>query len=325
MSLLSLHVALITETFIPSLNDRANPLRHLSEGLRALGHRVELIRPRQGDETVPANGDVVLCHTGWRHLQWGQLLMYKLLRRWRRDRPDVLLMAADGPLGKSALRAARRLHITVVSGVDSQLFDPIRRSHLLRSSWGLDDDDLALIHSGRLAGDQNLGLLKLSLEGLRARFPLRRLKLIVIGDGPQRRSLQQQLPDAIFCGPQHGEVLATHYASADVLLLPDVRADLTEPFGNLVLQAQASGLAVVAYDQGAAVQHIHHGHTGAVALPGDEEGFIDAAGWLLEDEEALRRVRLNARHHATRQDWGGAIKHFESQLRSACDRTGAPP
>jgi glycosyltransferase involved in cell wall biosynthesis len=75
---------------------------------------------------------------------------------------------------------------------------------------------------------------------------------------------------------------------------------------------------VVAYDEAAAGQHIRHGHNGALAMPGDEEAFTDAARWLLEDSETLRRVRLNARQHASRQGWSAIIEQFERLLFNAC-------
>lgn len=86
----------------------------------------------------------------------------------------------------------------------------------------------------------------------------------MVGDGPQRTKLEQEIPDAVFCGAQRGERLAEHYASGDLFLFPS----LTETFGNVVLEAMASGLAVVAYDEAAAAQHIRHGHSGALAMPG---------------------------------------------------------
>jgi glycosyltransferase involved in cell wall biosynthesis len=178
----------------------------------------------------------------------------------------------------------------------------------------LGDDDIALIHVGRLASEKNLGLLKRSFNTLCSAFPERRLKLVVVGDGPQRAALQQELPDAIFCGAQRGESLACHYASGDVFVFPS----LTETFGNVVLEALASGLGVVAYDQAAAAQHIRHGHNGVLAMPGDEEAFCDAARWLLEERETLRCVRLNARQHASRQGWPSVIEQFETQLRGVC-------
>ena len=374
-----LNITLITETFPPEINGVANTLGRLCDGLRARGHQVELVRPRQGGDLSRISDDGLLLCRGWPlpgypGLQWGQSSMHKLLRRWKRQRPDVLYIATEGPLGLSALRAARRLGISVVSGfhtnfqqyssqyglgmlsrilthylrwfhnrssltlvpsvsqrlelerrhferldllsrgVDSQLFHPARRDNVLREQWGLSTEDIAVMHVGRLAPEKNLGVLKRCLEALQATYPQRRLTLIVVGDGPQREALAKALPGAIFCGTQRGEELARHYASGDLFLFPS----LTETFGNVVLEAMASGLGVVAYDQAAATQHIRHGYSGAVAMPGDEDAFCDAACWLLEEPESLRRVRLNARQHASRQGWPAIIERFEHQLRGAC-------
>ncbi|SEM30996.1 Glycosyltransferase involved in cell wall bisynthesis [Pseudomonas sp. ok272] len=375
----ALHISLITETFPPEINGVANTLGRLCDGLRARGHHVELVRPRQdGDLAISGGAELLLCRgwplPGYPGLQWGQSSMHTFLRRWQQQRPDVLYIATEGPLGLSALRAARRLGIAVVSGfhtnfqqysnlyglglltrllthylrgfhnrsqltlvpsasqqlelerrhferlallsrgVDSQLFNPAKRLPALRESWGLGSEDTAVIHVGRLAPEKNLGLLKRCFQHLQSTYPQRRMKLIVVGDGPQRAALEQSLPDAIFCGAQRGEALACHYASGDVFVFPS----LTETFGNVVLEALASGLGVVAYDQAAAAQHIRHGYTGVSAMPGDEQAFCEAAGWLLEEAETLRCIRLNARQHASRQGWGTIIEQFEGHLRGAC-------
>ena len=125
----------------------------------------------------------------------------------------------------------------------------------------------------------------------------------------------------MFCGLQRGEELAAHYASGDLFVFPS----LSETFGNVVLEALASGLGVVAFDQAAAAQHIRHGHNGALAVAEDEQGFIDAASWLLTDHEGLRRVRLNARLHASRQGWPAIVELFEQHLRSAMQPVQALP
>ncbi|UDI93818.1 MULTISPECIES: glycosyltransferase family 4 protein [Pseudomonas] len=383
----ALHITLISETFPPEINGVANTLGRLCDGLRARGHRVELVRPRQADDPQRSEDDALLLCRGWPlpgypGLQWGQSSMHKLLRRWTRHRPDVLYIATEGPLGLSALRAARRLGIAVVSGfhtnfqqythqyglglltrllthylrwfhnrsamtlvpsvsqrlelerrhferlallsrgVDSQLFHPAKRLNALREQWGLGERDIAVIHVGRLAPEKNLGLLKRSFEKLAGTYPQRNLKLIVVGDGPQRMALENELPEAIFCGSQRGEALAAHYASGDVFLFPS----LTETFGNVVLEALASGLGVVSYDQAAAAQHIRHGYNGVLAMPGDEEAFCEAAAWLLEEDERLRCVRLNARQHASRQGWAAIVEQFENHLLGACrDLHDKPP
>ena len=379
MNVTSLHIALVSETFPPEVNGVANTLGRLCQGLRERGHRLQLVRPRQADDTAP-NDDQLLLTRGWplpgyAGLQWGQSSLHKLLRRWQRNRPDVLYIATEGPLGLSALRAARRLGIPVVSGfhtnfqqysdhygfglltrlltgylrwfhnrsrltlvpspsqrlelqrrgferlellargVDGQLFHPVRRSAALRAEWGLGEDEIAVLHVGRLAAEKNLQLLTRAFRQLQRDLPQQRLRLVLVGDGPLRTQLQAELPEALFCGVQRGEALAAHYASGDLFLFPS----LSETFGNVVLEALASGLAVVAFDQAAAAQHIRHGHNGALATPGDEAAFIESARWLLEDPESLRRVRLNARQHAGKQGWPAIVERFESLLHAARD------
>ncbi|RMR38613.1 Glycosyl transferase, group 1 protein [Pseudomonas amygdali pv. mori] len=248
--------------------------------------------------------------------QYGMGFITRLLThylRWFHNRSRMTLVPSISQKMELERRGFERIEL-LSRGVDSQLFNPSRRSQTLRESWGLQASDIGVIHVGRLAPEKNLGLLKASFETLKNSYPQRNIKLIVVGDGPQRQQLEQQIPDAIFCGTQRGEVLAMHYASADMFLFPS----LTETFGNVVLEALASGLGVVAYDEAAAGQHIRHGHNGALAMPGDEAAFIDAARWLLEDSETLRRVRLNARQHASRQGWTAIIDQFERQLREAC-------
>ena len=379
MNVTSLHIALVSETFPPEVNGVANTLGRLCQGLRERGHRLQLVRPRQADDTAP-NDDQLLLTRGWplpgyAGLQWGQSSLHKLLRRWQRNRPDVLYIATEGPLGLSALRAARRLGIPVVSGfhtnfqqysdhygfglltrlltgylrwfhnrsrltlvpspsqrlelqrrgferlellargVDGQLFHPARRSAALRAEWGLGEDEIAVLHVGRLAAEKNLQLLIRTFRQLQRDLPQQRLRLVLVGDGPLSAQLQAELPEALFCGVQRGEALAAHYASGDLFLFPS----LSETFGNVVLEALASGLAVVAFDQAAAAQHIRHGHNGALAMPGDEVAFIESARWLLEDPESLRRVRLNARQHAGKQGWPAIVERFESLLHAARD------
>ena len=109
-----LRITLVSETFPPEINGVANTLGRLIEGLRQRGHQVELVRPRQASDTSQREGDDLLLCRGWPlpgypGLQWGEITKRTLLRRWRKHRPDVLYIATEGPLGLSALRAARQL------------------------------------------------------------------------------------------------------------------------------------------------------------------------------------------------------------------------
>ena len=374
----SLHIALISETFPPETSSLASILGRLCAGLSARGHQLQVVRPRQSsDANRHSDAQLLLTHgwplPGYPGLQWGLSARRKLFRHWQQQRPDVLYIATEGPLGLSALWAARRLGIPVVSGfhtsfqqsaqhsgrgllsrlldhylrwfhnrtqltlvpstnqcleltrrgfqhvqllangVDGQLFHPRQRNGSLRASWGLQEDDIAVLHVGRLATEHNLDVLAPSFQALQTAYPQRQFKLILIGDGPQREALQRVLPNAIFSGQQRGAALAEHLASGDLLLLPSMRASSAK----VLLEALASGLGVVAFDQAAASQQIRHGHNGALVLPHDNRGFGAAAVWLLAERETLRRVRLNARQHASRQGWERTIEHLESYLRAA--------
>lgn len=103
------------------------------------------------------------------------------------------------------------------------------------------------------------------------------------------KKIAHENPDFIFCGVQRGAALARHFASGDLFLFPS----RSETFGNVTLEAMASGVATVAFDYGAAREYLRNGHSGAAVE--NDEAFIQAAVALTEDD-ALRR-RLGLRPH----------------------------
>ncbi|GIX37601.1 MAG: glycosyl transferase [Silanimonas sp.] len=153
--------------------------------------------------------------------------------------------------------------------VDTRRFDPCFRSEALRQQWGLGEGGLAIIHVGRLAPEKNLPLLLRCFERLRAERPGSRL--VLVGDGPTRAALARQHPEIIFTGTLRGEILATHFASADLFCFPS----LSETFGNVTLEAMASAVCTVAFDYGAAREHLVDGVHGASVPFGDEPAFLD--------------------------------------------------
>ncbi len=169
--------------------------------------------------------------------------------------------------------------------VDTKLFSPSKRSNELRRRWGVPDNGLAVIYVGRLAAEKNMSVAVEAFEAIKARNP--RARFILVGDGPERAALQQGHPDYIFCGLQVGEALATHYASADMFMFPSV----TETFGNVVLEALASALPVVAYDYAAAAEHLRNGENGFVVPFNNQDAFVSSAavlGGLAADLPDLR-------------------------------------
>ncbi|MBW4935744.1 glycosyltransferase family 4 protein [Marinobacter sp. F4206] len=190
-------------------------------------------------------------------------------------------------------------------GVDCGRFSPYKRDDALRSQWGLKAKDRAVLYVGRLAPEKNLRMAVACYERIRGLHP--QTRFILVGDGPLRRHLAERHPDYIFCGTRRGEDLARHYASGDLFLFPSK----TDTFGNVVLEAMASGLAVVAYDDGAASEHLRHEENGMkAALPRDED-FVDGALRLADQPTLLNRIRAQARLDALEMNWNSQIEQFE--------------
>ena len=196
----------------------------------------------------------------------------------------------------------------VARGIDTQLFAPARRSAQLRASWGLEQGALAVIYVGRLAPEKNLPLALTAFDEIKRSLPSSRL--VLVGDGPLRAILQRRHPEHIFSGMQRGEDLASHYASGDLFLFPS----MTETFGNVTVEAMASGLAVVTYDYAAGREHIDHGHSGLLAPLHDAPNFVGMAVKLALDRALMARLRYNARLVAERIDWSEVIDAFDLAL-----------
>jgi glycosyltransferase involved in cell wall biosynthesis len=136
------------------------------------------------------------------------------------------------------------------------------------------------------------------------------IRVVVVGDGPRRASLERRNPGFHFAGALVGEDLAAHYASADVFLFPSV----TETFGNVVLEAMASGLAVLAYDDAAARQHVVHMESGLLASRGNARLFTHLAELLARDPMLRHSLGREARRVAKGLPWERKFPELEAAL-----------
>lgn len=370
-----LRIALVTETYTPEINGVAITLGRMVHGLCERSHDIHLIRPRQHRNDCAAatsNYRETLSRgmpiPGYPELKSGLPAKGMLLRLWTEDRPDIVHIATEGPLGWSALSAARKLklpvstdfhtnfhsytrhygigllrrpiaaylrhfhnkadctlvpthelqkelaqdgyrNVEVVSrGVDNKLFNPVKRSAELRASWGADDKTIVVMLVSRLAAEKNLGLAIDAFYQMRSANP--DVRMVLVGDGPEREKLQRQHPDILFAGMQKGEKLAQHYASGDLFIYPSQ----TETYGNVTIEAMASGLATIAYDYAAARQHMVHDVSGVLVPMGDEQAFILQAVLLIADAERIARLR-RAAHEAVRlQSWDHIMCQMETML-----------
>jgi glycosyltransferase involved in cell wall biosynthesis len=186
-------------------------------------------------------------------------------------------------------------------GVDAQAFHPRHRDPALRRSLGLGPDDPLLLYVGRLAPEKNLDALLRAFARLRDQVepPARdRLRLALVGGGPLESSLRPgQTPGVVLAGMQHGQALSRWYASADLFAFPS----LSETFGNVVLEAQASGLPVVAFDCPGVNERVESGWDGLLVPPGGD--LTPPLRRLCADRATRAAMGRAACAKAERQDW----------------------
>ena len=195
-------------------------------------------------------------------------------------------------------------------GVDTDLFTPSRRDDTLRARI-LDGGDTLLLSVGRLSEEKRIELLLDAFDRVRAEQDGTRL--VVVGDGPARSRLERTAPAGVtFLGEQRGEELAVVYASADIFCFPST----TDTFGQVLLEAAASGVPVVAVEAGGAPELVDHGTTGVLVPPDDAAVLAAAIGGLVRDPEARRRLGRAGAAAARERTWARSL----AELRNAYGR-----
>lgn len=368
-----LNIAVVTETYPPDINGVAHTLSKIVDGLKANGHELWLVRPKHQASEIANNKENYreilvkgLPIPFYKQLRMGLPAKRELTRLWSRQRPDIVHIATEGPLGWSALQVARKLklpvstdfrtnfhaysqhygigwlsgailaylkkfhnaahatmvptkqlqaelnnagfrHLSVVPrGVDTDAFSPLHRNDELRKSWNANESTRVLMFVGRLAPEKNLTLIIQSFHNLKRNHP--DIKLVLVGDGPMRAGLEKDNPEVIFAGFQTGISLAKYYASADIFLF----ASQTETFGNVTLEAMASGLAIVAFQHAAAGELIQSGVNGMLARPHSEVEFEMCLQTLLNSPALMKYVAEQACLSARALSWRMIVERTES-------------
>jgi glycosyltransferase involved in cell wall biosynthesis len=193
-------------------------------------------------------------------------------------------------------------------GVNSMTFSPSKRDPALREQWCASDDTPVALCVSRFAPEKNFPLVFDAYRAMRAVRPDTRL--VLVGDGPMEQELKREGMAVVIAGRVEDGELSAHYASADIFLFPST----SETFGNVTMEAMASGLAVVAYDYAAARQHIVHGRSGSLAPVNDRNAFIDQAAALACDLPRVRALGRGARAAAEPLSWRKVVAEFEEVL-----------
>ena len=237
--------------------------------------------------------------------------------RWFHRRSRRVFVPTDETRGQ--LQAIGFQNLSIWSrGIDTALFTPGRRAGAFRERYDLAGKKLVL-YVGRVAAEKDVGLLPEVMRRVQAAHP--EATLVVTGDGPQLPQLREQAPKgSVFIGFLRGEPLAEAYASSDLFLTPSS----TETFGNVALEAMASGLPVVAANAGGFKTIVRHGTDGLLCAPHDAGAFADALSLLLARPELAAQMGEYALQTAKARSWDSVFSRLMEdygealQERAAC-------
>jgi phosphatidylinositol alpha 1,6-mannosyltransferase len=197
-------------------------------------------------------------------------------------------------------------------GVDRALFDPARRDFAWRRALGIADDETVVAFVGRLVLEKGLEPFVDALELLKSREL--GYRVLIAGDGPARDWLEARLPGALYLGHLTGVDLARAYASADIFFNPSS----TEAFGNVTVEAMASGLPTVCANATGSSSIVRDRITGFLVEPASALSFSEALRCLLADSDLRRRMGAAGRRASAVFDWdtvlSGVVDHYRDAL-----------
>jgi len=189
-------------------------------------------------------------------------------------------------------------------GLDTELFHPTRRDPVFFEKFGAGNGQVRLLYVGRISKEKDLDVLGNAYRRLRDEGMS--IQLFVVGHGPYSQALAESLPEAFFTGYLTGKELATAYASADIFVFPST----TDTFGNVIIEAQASGVPVIVSDSGGPKELVDHNENGLITKSHDVDDFVRAIRTLIADPALRERMGNRARKSVIDRTWPAAFRKF---------------
>ncbi len=199
-------------------------------------------------------------------------------------------------------------------GIDTEAFNPVHRNPDIRAQINPENRKVFL-YAGRLAAEKDLDILMASIININRTYP-GSAQFVVVGDGPYASYMKEVSPDnVVFTGYLKGQALSAMYASCDVFVFPSS----TETFGNVVLEAMASGLPVVAVNSGGVKDSIMNNYNGFLCEPRNVESFSTSISRFLDDSSLICRLGANARQYTLLKSWESIFGQLVSDYHSAME------
>lgn len=182
-------------------------------------------------------------------------------------------------------------------GIESDKFSPVFRSDKWRREKGFKPEDIVISFVSRLVWEKNLNLFADLVKSLSSEYP--QVKALIVGDGPAYEEVKEIIPEAVFTGFLEGEDLATAYASSDLFFFPSD----TETFGNVTLEAMASGLPCIVADATGSKSLVEHGVNGFLAPAGEPDDFYKLIENLIVNTELREKMAAASIEKAVNYSW----------------------
>jgi glycosyltransferase involved in cell wall biosynthesis len=223
--------------------------------------------------------------------------------RWFYGQLDLIYVNSEGYRRAWIDRgiSAEKLRI-LPRGLDTTLFHPSRRDESFWSKYGIPSGKKVLLYVGRVSKEKDLDVIVSAWGKMRGDGTA----LAFVGDGPYLKELRERVPDAAFTGYLAGLDLARAFASSDIFLFPST----TDTFGNVVLEAMASGLPNVVSDQGGPKDLVAHGVNGFVTRALDAEDFRRHVEQIASNDTLRGTMRTAAFDAVQDRDWADAARMF---------------
>ncbi|MDR9415716.1 MAG: glycosyltransferase family 1 protein [Gracilimonas sp.] len=197
-------------------------------------------------------------------------------------------------------------------GVNTSLFSPEKRDLKWRNERGFEDDDIVVTFVSRLVWEKELATFREAVQHVASKN--KKVKAMIVGDGPAKKDLQEQMNEAHFTGFLGGEDLAKAYACSDVFLFPSH----TETFGNVTLEAMSSGLPCLVANATGSRSLVEDGVNGKLAEPENQADFTKKLSLIVEDKELRAKMRVASRRKAVQYEWdeinGNLLKYYKAAL-----------
>ncbi len=201
-------------------------------------------------------------------------------------------------------------------GIESEIFNPGRRSDEWRKKHGFEPEDIVITFISRLVWEKNLKLFADVVNKITKKRE--HAKAMIVGDGPAMGEMKELMPDAVFTGFLGGADLATAYASSDIFFFPSD----TETFGNVTLEAMASGLPAVVADATGSKSLVKDGENGFVIPVESTDKFYTFIDKLVTDSELRKGMGQDGLEKSKSYSWDSINNNLVGYYREVLKEKG---